>query len=523
MNIQEHSNLHGQLIQSASELGKKVEREIHLIGSGVVGGAIKEAKDDPIGTAGKAAAAIGCGALLGIGAVAASPYIAGTAVGIGVLGTGSWLWSTFNTFDARNRMRNAAVQNAILSTWNTGDRATFDRNVGAMQNALGKDALDLSLGMLTGVGAAGGARFLPGMVLKSCPNVGFRYFSQKAIERAFPLQQREFRITSGPQSVAPVYAGKDARVNVRELLGKDKHGAEVLGPEKSLLIAHNGAERISLGELSCDTDAIACCKPEKLPPRLRMKSLIQKAGEVDLQLDSAAAKLRVTAADARHHRPHLAAIRLGGDYKARSMSVTDCIKSYMTRGDGGSQELGLEMKEALKEHDLPEILRVCGSLPFKVKRIIGVGSESIVFELDPLDSNIIFAEEGISPKDVVLKLTNPKYVELGEEHGMREFDALRYGPLMRTASKYIAVLQEKVDVVKDPDNIPANELSSLFRQIRRLAHAFYDGKDGAGQIGYNREGRLVVCDWTAVVPYAMCFRDPALSGLRYGFKPSSME
>lgn len=273
----------------------KLCREVQLLSSGIVGGALKEAKRDPSATAVKAAAAVGTGLALGTAAAAASPWIAGAAVACGVVGTGAWAWSTFNTLDESNRKRNAMIASAVRSAWDCNDYARLRKNESVMQKALGKDSLDAGLGLISGIGAGAGMKYIPLSVCKLAPKVGFEFFSQAAITRAFPKQASEFKILHGVESLGRLSQGEShgAQLRVREILGYDKNGIPRLDRERQLLLAHNGKGTSITADSVAAADLLACCDPQLLSPALRAKSVLQQSGRLWVDTDGTTSTLKV--------------------------------------------------------------------------------------------------------------------------------------------------------------------------------------------------------------------------------------
>jgi hypothetical protein len=490
--------LHGQ----HADISNRLADEVELLTRGVVGGAINEAEKDPLGTVGKAAAAVGVGAVLGIAATAASPIVAAGAAGIGILGTGAWLWGTLNTLDHHNVERNEALMRAVTETWNGSDRSSFENRVGIVQQAVGKDALDLGLGLLSGVGAGAGARFAPGFVCRQMPSVGFKFFSQHAIESAFPAQAREFRFEPNEQVLSSLRSGQPTLLPVEECIAT-KNGAFKLGPSRTLLVAHNGAQGVESFAPSHCADLLATCHPENLPPALRAKSILQYSTDVELQLDAAVSKLRFLTADRLQSSNisdtiGLERFTLGGQH-SEPLSASDFLK--MLRLDPKSRDIvPEEFRDLLSDHDLHEIEIAFRDLPYKVDGILGVGAESIAFRLSPMQDAPIFAEERIDPSNVVLKFSKPVHGHVKEYHGTRVFDAQRFGEFeTRPFRDYIGYLQEKVDPVSTHD-VDESELDSLLRQITREFCHFYDFEGNKKQLGYTSDGELKVLDWFSVVP-----------------------
>lgn len=516
-----HADWHTATVEQALFAADCLRREAELLGRAIVSGAAREAQRDIVGTGARAVASLGMGIVIGTGLTAASPWVAAGAASIGAVGTASWLWNTFNPFDRHNQERNAAIRQCISSTWYSNDRQVYQRNLHTLEQNLGGASLEGALGLLSGCGASVGMRVMPGLLCKTAPSLAFKFLNQTAINRAFPLAEREFRLASTSQSLQPIHSGQPAIVRVQEILGRSKEGIEKLSAKQSLLIAHDGVARIADGEVARDVDLLACCRPERLPAHIRSKSVVQRAGDVFLEVDPEQSRLRILASDAASssrsaHSEQWKRLRLGGSSSLReTMMLGDYLKQCAHEC---SSKESTPLKEALKEHDISALLRDFEHLNFRVKQIIGVGSESIVFELDPCQTNPLFAADRIAPAQAVLKLTNPKYVELNEYHGQRAFDAQRYGPIERgRSSNYSAVLQEKVDIVHEPIDLFPHDLDNLIDTLQRHGYSFYDGKFGAGQVGYDDNGSLVLVDWTAAVPSSISYRDPQLG---WDFKPT---
>jgi hypothetical protein len=478
------------LFDPLMETAGKLSREAELISRGVIGGALKEAEKDPGGTAVKAATVIGVGAVLGVAASAASPLIAGTAVAAGVAGTGAWLWSTFNTLDKHNVARNAAVAHAVSETWTSKDRAALDRNVHSVESSVGKDALDLGLGLLSGASAGGAARFAPRLICREAPSLGFKFFSQSAIERAFPARVKEFEIADAHKLQVP--ADGPVQVGVREILGYDAAGKPRTGPERSLLIGHNAELRDAASLPS--TDLVATCRPELLEPMMRVRSVLQHASDVEMQVDVAARRLRFLCVDKNQHVDNVGRIILGdrGEY-----SLPNFLKSLQTNR-AVRADLPEATLDAVDKHDLSDISRSFADLPYHVSGLRGVGVESMVFDLaGDAHSSLLIDGEHIDPSNAVLKFSRPWAVPLAEEMGTRPFDAKRFGDFEhRPFSEYVAYLQEKAEPVS-LDEIEERHWNEFQAYLDRAGLVFRD-PGSLGQLGY-KDGKLVVLDWFSIV------------------------
>ncbi|MBX9695506.1 MAG: hypothetical protein K2Z81_24185 [Cyanobacteria bacterium] len=131
-------------------------REAALVTTGSIGGAIAEAQRDPESTLRKAGTAFGVGAVGTIMAIEA-PVVAPWLAAAGALTTAEWLVRQLNPFDDHNQHRNANVGKALLDTWHSGDRRTFDRSLQVLQDEIGAPALDTGFMMLGGAGSRIGA------------------------------------------------------------------------------------------------------------------------------------------------------------------------------------------------------------------------------------------------------------------------------------------------------------------------------------------------------------------------------
>ena len=488
-------------------------REGELLMRSMLGGAIKEAEKDPCGTVVKAAAAIGVGAVLGVAATAASPMVAGTAVAVGMAGTGAWLWDTFNTFDSANNDRNKAVAQAVQQTWTTADRSALNDNVHRLENNLGRDSLELGLGLLSCATASGASKFVPGLVCREVPNIGFKFFSQGAIEKAFPSRSREFQIAD-MQPLEALRSGEPVQVLLKEILGQTKSGANITGPEKCMLIGHNLATNTDLP----NADLLATCRPELLEPLARIKSVLQQAADVELQIAAAVKRLRFLTLDNQQRPfpsenfPPLERFILG---EQKAQPLGEFVANLQAQL--AHKALPDNIAEGLGHHSLHEISSAFTHLPYKIAAVKGVGAESIVFELAKDNDAPIFAAENVSPSDVVLKVSDPKYAAVDDIFGTRPFDAQRYGEFeYGKKSAYVAYLQEHAEPVA-LDDVDTADVHQLQRQLEAARACFYDEHGDHKQLGYTQNGRLVVIDWFAVLREDQCNRPDELQN---DFKPS---
>lgn len=484
----------------------RMQRETELIVRSAVGGAIKEAQIDPCGTAIKAATAVGVGAVLGVAATAASPWIAGGAIALGAAGTGAWLWSTFNTSDAHNRERNNAVARAVHETWQSGDRNVLERNVQLLETRIGKDSLDLGLGLVSGGSASRAARIVPGFVCRELPSLGFKFFGQASIAQAFPARIREFELmdNSHPLTVMP---STPMQVAVKEILGHDRLSAPIKGPEQSLLIAHRQGADNTLHSLP-PSDLVAICHPELLAPLTRARSILQHAANVEMQVDTAAGRLRFLTVDGKQKAPSWETFTFDkrfilGERHTNDMPLADFV--HALRMNKLMDSLQWKTREALKHHNLREIETGFDTLPWRVSGIKGAGAESIAFDLAGTNHSPILSAENLAPKDVVLKVSNPKYSTVKESFGLRPFDARRFGEFeIGRRTEYVAYLQEKTEPVNF-DEISDAEYLRLSQMLRQEGCVLFD-KQGQGQLGYTADGRLVVIDWFAALGEDICAR-----------------
>lgn len=143
---------------------EKSLQQAQLLGNGLVGGVTKEINADP----GKAVKGV-CEALVGgavigagIGLLAAEAPFWGAAVagGATVLGV-KWVWDKFDPNAASNQERNRNIKSAMDALWKSDDRNAFRTNLPIVEQNLGKDALDLSTGLLGGVTAGSAFRVAP--------------------------------------------------------------------------------------------------------------------------------------------------------------------------------------------------------------------------------------------------------------------------------------------------------------------------------------------------------------------------
>lgn len=494
------------LIDSNRDLVPRLAREGELVVRGVLGGALREAEQNPGETAVKAAAAIGVGAVLGAAATAASPVIAGTAFAIGIAGTASWMWSSLNTFDARNRQRNESVARALQDTWSSSDRASLNRNISLVERSVGKDALDLGLGLLSGATAGGASKFVPGLMCREMPSVGFKFFSQGAIAKAFPARMKEFEIIEGHQ--LPTKLDGAVKIGVKEILGYDASGQPRTAPEQTLVIGHTNAVR-DAASLPKPNEIVATCRPDLLEPLTRAKSVLQHAADVEMQVDATARRLRFLTLEHQQASEAAHCFRPSSRYvlgDARDdLPVVDFIK-LAQECKGWPQHI----QEALKCHDLREIQTAFAHLPYRVSGLKGVGAESVVFELSPSNDAPIFAEGNVSPSEVVLKISKPAYGGWDAPYGSRSFDARLIGPLEegKVFTDYRAYLQEVAEPIKLED-VAQDDFAALNREIKRHGYSFYDNQND-GQLGYTPDGRLVVIDWFAALHDRLCERPEEL-------------
>lgn len=161
---------------SACGLAGKVEREVHLIGSGLIGGAAEEIKKDPVKAGVQVGATAVIGTVLTAAAIAEAPVIlTGLALGAGAVATGKWLYDTFDPTNPENQKRNQAIAGAVVETWNKSDERIFQKNEKLMQSNLGTLGLDLGSAL---VGGGTAAKFAPALAAEI--SVGCKAFSGAA-------------------------------------------------------------------------------------------------------------------------------------------------------------------------------------------------------------------------------------------------------------------------------------------------------------------------------------------------------
>jgi hypothetical protein len=149
---------------SGADLTDKLVRETHLIGSGLVAGALAEIEHDPLKAGTQLALTAVVGTVLAAGAAAELPVIvSATALVAGAAATGKWLVDTFDPRIPANQRRNQAVSQAVYETWVDSSDDSFRKNEKIMQSNLGALGLDLSI-----FAASGGiaARFAPGFAVE---------------------------------------------------------------------------------------------------------------------------------------------------------------------------------------------------------------------------------------------------------------------------------------------------------------------------------------------------------------------
>jgi hypothetical protein len=139
-------------------------REVGLVTTGTVAGAVEQFRKDPVGTVERAGTTFVVGAGLGALAAAELPVISVGAVAAGAAMTGMWAWDTLNPFDARNQLRYDKIGNALRDTWHHSDSATFQRSFESMKEGAGPIALDVGLMGLGAKGAQLGGRHIPGFI-----------------------------------------------------------------------------------------------------------------------------------------------------------------------------------------------------------------------------------------------------------------------------------------------------------------------------------------------------------------------
>ena len=127
-------------------------RQAEVISLGTITGCIQEGRQEiinhPFEVAGKVAVASETGAALGAALAVESPIIAGGALGLGVIGTGSSLWHTYS-----NIIGNKNFQNSMDAAFKSRDQNTLDANIRTASNVLGPEAFNYAIVSAAGLGS----------------------------------------------------------------------------------------------------------------------------------------------------------------------------------------------------------------------------------------------------------------------------------------------------------------------------------------------------------------------------------